>query len=165
MKKNYIILTIAVILLVILDQLTKQLIVSTMNLHESIEVIKAFFYISYHLNDGAAWGILEGKMFVLIFITIISFMLFYYLVKEISFKNKLLYSISIVLLVSGAIGNFIDRLLFGHVVDFLDFIVFGYDFPTFNVADMALVIGVIIFSFDILKEDLFHGKNKNRSSK
>jgi signal peptidase II len=154
----------SVLFLVLLDQLTKQYIVSTLNLGESIEVIKNFFYITSHENDGAAWGILGGQMIILIFITIISFALFYYLLKEIDFKEKLLYSIAVTLLISGAIGNFIDRVLAGYVVDFLDFIIFGYDFPTFNVADMALVIGVALFAFDILKEDIFHAKNKNRST-
>ena len=94
-----------------------------------------------------------------------SFVLFYYLLKEIDFKEKPLYSIAITLLIAGAIGNFIDRMLLGYVVDFLDFIIFGYNFPTFNVADMALVIGVTIFAIDIFKEDIFHAKNKNRISK
>jgi len=165
MKKNYIIVTVSILLIVLLDQLTKQFIASSMNLRESIEVIKGFFYITSHRNEGAAWGILEGQMIILIFITIIAFALFYYLLKEINFKEKLLYSIAVTLLISGAIGNFIDRLFAGYVVDFLDFIIFGYDFPTFNVADMALVIGVTIFAFDILKEDLFHARNKNRIDK
>jgi len=165
MKKNYIVVAVSVLFLVFLDQLTKQIIVRTMILGESIEVIKGFFYITSHENDGAAWGILEGQMIILIFITFIAFALFYFLLKEINFKEKLFYSVSVILLISGAIGNFIDRVLAGYVVDFLDFIIFGYDFPTFNVADMALVIGVAIFAIDILKEDLFHAKNKNRSSK
>ena len=136
-----------------------------MELHDSIEVIKDFFYISSHQNEGAAWGILQGEMIVFFVITIIAFALFYYLVQEVDFKEKKMYSVAVVLLIAGAIGNFIDRILFGYVVDFLDFIIFGYDFPTFNVADMALVIGVIIFAYDILKEDLFHARNKSRSDK
>lgn len=165
MKKNYYIVLLGVSLIVILDQLTKQFIARTMELYDQIEVIKNFFYISSHRNDGAAWGILEGEMIVFFFITAIAFALFYYLIKEIDFVNKKLYSTSVILLIAGAIGNFIDRLLFGYVVDFLDFNIFGYNFPTFNVADMALVIGVTIFAYDILKEDIFHAKNKNRSSK
>ena len=136
-----------------------------MILYDKIVVIKDFFYISSHRNDGAAWGILGGEMIIFFIITAIAFVLFYYLVKEVDFNKKKLYSIAVVLLIAGAIGNFIDRLLFGYVIDFLDFVIFGYDFPTFNVADMSLVIGVTIFAFDILKEDLFHARNKNRSSK
>lgn len=165
MKKNYIIIAIGVALIVILDQITKQIIVFNMNLYESNEIIKDFFYITSHRNEGAAWGILEGQMVIFFFITVLAFILFYYLVKEVDFKEKRFYSIAVILLISGAIGNFIDRLLFGSVVDFLDFIIFGYDFPTFNVADMALVIGVSLFAYDILKEDLFHAKNKSRRSK
>lgn len=165
MKKKYAIVLLGVSLIVILDQLTKQYIARTMDLHEKIVVIKNFFSIASHRNNGAAWGILEGQMIVFFFITALAFVLFYYLIKEIDFTNKKLYSVSIILLVSGAIGNFIDRILFGYVVDFLDFVIFGYDFPTFNVADMALVIGVAIFAYDILKEDIFHAKNNNRSSK
>ena len=165
MKKNYIIVGIGVAFIVILDQITKQFIASSMELHENIEVIKDFFYISSHRNEGAAWGILQGEMLIFFLITLIAFALFYYLIKEIDFKEKKMYSFAVILLIAGAIGNFIDRLLFGYVVDFLDFIIFGYDFPTFNVADMALVIGVIIFAYDILKEDVFHARNKNRISK
>ena len=161
MKKNYIIVGIGVALIVLLDQLTKQYIASSMSLYESTEVIKEFFYITSHRNEGAAWGILQGEMIIFFFITVVAFVLFYYLVKEIDFKEKIIYSSSVLLLIAGAIGNFIDRLLFGYVVDFLDFIIFGYDFPTFNVADMALVIGVSLFAFDILKEDFFHARNKN----
>lgn len=161
MRKNYIIIGIWAALIVLVDQVTKQYIARSMELHDSIEVIKDFFYISSHQNEGAAWGILQGEMIVFFVITIIAFALFYYLVKEVDFKEKKMYSVAVVLLIAGAIGNFIDRILFGYVVDFLDFIIFGYDFPTFNVADMALVIGVIIFAFDILKEDLFHAKNNS----
>ncbi len=165
MKKKHYILLASVTLIVILDQITKQLIANTMNQFESIEVIKDFFYISSHRNDGGAWGILGGEMFIFFLITALAFGLFYYLIKEADFDNKKLYSFSIVLLIAGAIGNFIDRLLFGYVVDFLDFYIFGYDFPTFNVADIALVVGVTIFAFDILKEDLINARNKNRSRK
>ncbi len=165
MNKKYSIVLLGVSLIVILDQITKQYIASSMILYDKIVVIKDFFYISSHRNDGAAWGILGGEMVIFFIITAIAFVLFYYLVKEVDFKNKLLYSSAVVLLIAGAIGNFIDRLLFGYVIDFLDFVIFGYDFPTFNVADMSLVIGVTIFAFDILKEDLFHARNKDRSSK
>jgi len=165
MKKKYLFVLLGVSLVVMIDQITKQVIARTMDLHEKIEVIKDFFYIASHRNNGAAWGILEGEMIIFFLITALAFVLFYYLIRDIDFINKKLYSLSVILLISGAIGNLIDRILFGYVVDFLDFIIFGYDFPTFNVADMALVIGVTIFAYDILKEDLFHAKNRNRSNK
>jgi signal peptidase II len=60
------------------------------------------------------------------------------------------YSVGISLMIGGTIGNLIDRVFRGYVIDFLDFDIFGYSYPTFNVADMALVIGVIMFAIDIL---------------
>jgi len=162
-KDNYIMIT-TILLLIFIDQLTKQLIVRIMNLGESFTVINNFFLISSHRNTGGAWGILTGQMFVFYFITFIAFVLFYFLIKEVDFKNKKVYSIAVSLLIAGAIGNFIDRILFQEVVDFLDFYIFGYDFPIFNVADMCLVIGVLLFGYDILLEDIIHDKNKGWTS-
>jgi len=161
MKKEYYIMIATILLLVIIDQLTKQYIVSTMYLGESITVINNFFLISSHRNTGGAWGILTGQMVVFYFITFNAFVLFYFLIKEVDFKNKKVYSVAVTLLIAGAIGNFVDRVLFQEVVDFLDFYIFGYDFPIFNVADMCLVIGMFLFGYDILLEDIVHAKNKS----
>lgn len=161
MKKKYYILIISVILLVLLDQVTKQLIVNTMNIGEHYTIIKDFFLINSHRNTGGAWGILTGEMLIFYFITFLAFILFYFLAREINFTEKKIYSISVILLIAGTIGNFIDRLLFKEVVDFLDFYIFGYDFPIFNVADMCLVVGIIMFATDILLEDIIHAKNRS----
>lgn len=166
MKKQHYIILASVLLLVILDQLTKQYIVHTMDLGEHYTVIKDFFLINSHRNTGGAWGILTGQMLIFYLITLIAFVLFYYLIKEVDFDTKKIYSIAVILLMAGAIGNFIDRLLFQEVVDFLDFYIFGYDFPIFNVADICLVVGMGLFAYDILVEDVIRAKNKNwRSSK
>lgn len=161
MKKNHYIILGSVLLLVLLDQLTKQYIVKTMNIGEYITVIENFFLINSHRNTGGAWGILTGQMTIFYFITAIAFVLFYYLIKEVDFSYKKLYSIAVILLIAGAIGNFIDRLLFQEVVDFLDFYIFGYDFPIFNIADICLVIGMFLFAYDILMEDIVHARKKN----
>jgi signal peptidase II len=161
MKKKYYIIAASVLLLVILDQLTKQYIVKTMDIGEYYTVIENFFLINSHRNTGGAWGILTGQMMIFYLITFIAFVLFYYLLKEVDFSLKKVYSIAVILLIAGAIGNFIDRLLFQEVVDFLDFYIFGYDFPIFNVADMCLVVGMIFFAYDILLEDIIHAKNKS----
>lgn len=161
MKKQHYIILASVLLLVILDQLTKQYIVHTMDLGEHYTVIKDFFLINSHRNTGGAWGILTGQMLIFYLITLIAFVLFYYLIKEVDFDTKKIYSIAVILLMAGAIGNFIDRLLFQEVVDFLDFYIFGYDFPIFNVADICLVVGMGLFAYDILVEDVIRAKNKN----
>lgn len=161
MKKKYIIIVVGVLLLIALDQITKYIIVNNLELYENIVIIKDFFSITSRRNDGAAWSILSGNMMIFYFITALSFVLFYYLNKDVDFKNKKIYSIAFILLIAGTIGNFIDRLLFQEVIDFLDFYIFGYDFPVFNVADMCLVTGVIMFGYDVLKEDVFNGKNNS----
>lgn len=154
MKRNYIILSVIVLSLVALDQLTKQLIASTMNVGESITLLEGFLSIASHRNQGGAWGIFYGEMTIFYIITIGAGVLFYFLTKDINFNTKRLYSIAIALMIAGGVGNFIDRLIFKEVIDFIDFIIFGYDFPTFNVADICLVIGVIIFAIDVLFEDV-----------
>ena len=161
MKKNYYIIFASVLLLVLLDQLTKQYIVNTMDIGEKYTIIENFFLINSHRNTGGAWGILTGQMTVFYFITFVAFVLFYYLMREVDFKLKKLYSIAVILLMAGGIGNFIDRLLFKEVVDFLDFYIFGYNFPIFNVADICLVVGMIIFAYDIIMEDIIHVRDKN----
>ena len=161
MKKKHYIIIISVLLLIVFDQLTKQYIVKTMDIGEYYTVINNFFLINSHRNSGGAWGILTGQMTIFYLITFIAFFLFYYLVKEVDFTLKKVYSIAVILLIAGAIGNFIDRLLFKEVVDFLDFYIFGYDFPIFNVADMCLSIGMFLFAYDILLEDVIHARNKD----
>ena len=162
MKRKYIILLIGVISLVILDQITKQVVANTMTYGESIEIIKDFFYLSSHRNQGGAWGIFNGQMTLFYVITAFAAGLFYFLIKDVDFKENKFYSIAVLLMIAGAIGNFIDRLLFQEVIDFLDFIIFGWDFPTFNVADICLVVGVIFFAIDIIFEDIISGKLKSK---
>ncbi|WP_010096757.1 signal peptidase II [Ornithinibacillus scapharcae] len=148
------------IIVIALDQFTKFLVVKNMELYEQIPIIHDFFYLTSHRNTGAAWGILEGKMgffYVITVIVIIGIM--YYLHKF--GKENALFASGLGLLLGGAIGNFIDRLFHQEVVDFLDFIIFGYDFPIFNIADSSLTIGVIIVIIaTILDEKKQKGKAK-----
>jgi signal peptidase II len=160
MKKDLVILTIGVILIVALDQITKQLIASQLSLGEQIQVIDGFFSITSHRNKGGAWSIFYGQMVFFYVVTVAAGVVFYFLAKDMDFTNKKLYSIALLLMIAGGIGNFIDRLLFQEVIDFLDFVIFGYDYPTFNVADIGLVVGVILFAYDVIKEEIF---DKNTS--
>ncbi|MDU9417454.1 signal peptidase II [Staphylococcus lloydii] len=145
MKRQYYIgtsLFIAIIIL-ILDQVTKFVIASSMRIGDSFEVIPGFLNITSHRNNGAAWGILSGKMsffFIITLIILIVLVVFY--IKEA--KNNLFMQIALSLLFAGALGNFIDRLFHGEVVDFIDTYIFGYNFPIFNVADSSLTIGVLL---------------------
>ena len=138
-----------VILLVVLDQASK-IYLTLVNKTSPIdlEVIKGFFRITYTCNDGAAFSILKGKrVFFIIMTIVVVFLIVYYLLKN---KVYWVEKYSLLLIISGAVGNLIDRIMYGYVIDFLDFIIFGYDFPVFNIADSFITIGAIGLIISIL---------------
>lgn len=151
-KKYYVGISLLVaFLIIVIDQVTKWIIASSMKIGDSYEVIPNFLNITSHRNNGAAWGILSGKMFFFYIITvIILIVLVLFFIKEAQYN--LFMQLTISLLFAGALGNFIDRLFNGEVVDFIDTNIFGYDFPIFNVADSSLTIGVILVIIALLKD-------------
>lgn len=135
-----------------IDQWTKWLVVKNMELWESIPIIENFFYITSHRNLGAAFGILQGqKWFFLIITFVVIAFIVYYMQKDA--KNSSFLGVILGLLLGGAIGNLIDRLFRGEVVDFLNFYIFTYNFPIFNIADSALVIGVGLLIIKFILDD------------
>ncbi|QNO16331.1 signal peptidase II [Alkalicella caledoniensis] len=134
--------------IILIDQISKLIIVNNMVLGQSIPVINNFFHITYVRNPGAAFGILAYRTeFFIIITTLVVIILGYYVYKL--KKDQLLLKIAFALQIGGAIGNFIDRIREGYVVDFLDFKVWS---PVFNIADMAIVIGVGLFALEVLLE-------------
>jgi signal peptidase II len=150
MKKYSIILF---LLILALDQITKLYIKTHFFLYESKTVIDGFFNITYVLNPGAAFGFLAGlpasyrKVFFVIVTLIAIIIILRLLIKESNFKLRL---ISYTMILSGAVGNFIDRLYIGKVIDFLDFYIKNYHWPAFNVADSAISVGIFLLIVDIL---------------
>ncbi|EGO8406465.1 signal peptidase II [Enterococcus faecalis] len=145
-------------LLVGLDQWSKYLTVQNISLGETKEFIPGFLSLTHLRNTGAAWSLLEGKMIFFYVVTVIvSVVIIYLLIKN--YKKSIWYSVGLSFVLAGAIGNFIDRVRLGYVVDMLqtDFM----NFPIFNVADSTLVVGVIcIFIYLILDEKAAkEGKN------
>ena len=141
-----IVLTISLIIVVI-DQISKYLIRSSMELHETIPVIKNFFHLTYVSNDGMAFGInFPGGIYIF---TIASFILTLFLIGYLWYERKgdIILRISLSLIIAGAIGNFIDRAMYKEVVDMFDFIFFGYHWYIFNVADSSVTVGMIIYLF------------------
>src|SRR5699024_10403208 len=146
--------------MIALDQLTKNLVVNKMQIGESIPIIDGFLNLTSHRNSGAAWGMFQGQMVFFYIVTVVVVGLLLYIYRK-EAKNNLLMQLSLTLLLAGAIGNFIDRVLFQEVVDFVDVLIFGYDFPIFNVADSALTIGVIL----MLIEFFFMGRGDENEQK
>jgi len=138
------------LVVIILDQLFKFCVRKSMHLLESISVLPSFFSLTYVENKGAAWGIFHDATILLV---IISFGAFFYLLKFIQEEEKwnLLKVGSFAFLLGGIVGNLIDRLFYHSVTDYLDFSIFGYDFPVFNFADIAIVVGAIIMVVEILR--------------
>ena len=138
------------ILFVIADQVVKMWTVNYFSLHEGMEFMKGIVSILYVRNTGAAWGMFEGKMFFFYLITAVAVGTLLYLMFKEKGKSKLLLT-AYSLILAGAVGNFIDRIRLGYVVDMFKFEFI--DFPIFNVADICLTIGVIfLFYYVIFKE-------------
>lgn len=139
MKKVYIIALISLII----DQIVKILVSNYLILGQTTKIINNFFYLTYVQNTGAAFSILIGYRYILIIITLIFLYYLYKDTKKQTNPNKLAI-LSHGLLLGGIIGNLIDRIIYGYVIDYLDFMIFNYNFPIFNLADTFIVIGCII---------------------
>ena len=132
------------ILVFIIDQLVKHLVVSTMHLGQSFPVIKGIFHITYVLNPGAAFGMLEHQRCFFIVVALAAVLLGGAFYKKLQQESFLMRS-GAGLLLGGAVGNLADRIQSGLVVDFLDFRIW----PVFNIADIAICAGAGILIFDI----------------
>lgn len=154
MKKTILISLITLII----DIISKQLILNNMIEHQSIAIIDNFFSITYAKNTGVAFSFLEGKLPLIIIATAIVILI---LLKYIKQSNLNKYeTICYGLIIGGGIGNLIDRLIYGYVIDFLDFNIFNYPFPIFNLADTAIVIGIIL----LLILSIIESRNKDETN-
>lgn len=150
--------------ILVIDLLSKAYIAGHFKLFQSHEVIPNFFSITYIQNRGAAWSILEGQTLFLIGIAVIAgIAMIYYFIK--SRPEQKLLRLGLAMVFAGMLGNLIDRVVLGYVRDFLDFVIFGYDFPVFNVADMGVTIGMAVIILQILMEEYAQWKYKKSMSK
>ena len=142
-----------------IDLFSKYLVLSNMQLYQSIPVVENIFHITYLYNYGAAFGVLAGKtwFFIAITLAMLGGMVFFY--KRIV-AESLLVQCALGLLVGGSLGNFIDRLRYGKVVDFLDFRVW----PVFNFADVAIIMAVGLLIFEMLKRPESESDREERNS-
>ncbi|EUJ37345.1 signal peptidase II [Brochothrix campestris] len=147
-----------------IDQGTKALIVSRLNLGDQIEVIPNFLYITSIRNRGAAWGILEDHMsifYVITTVVVLAIVFAFYKYKKEHFTLHL----SLSLILAGAVGNLVDRIRYQEVVDFIQTIWGNYYFPIFNVADMCLSIGVVVLMVYVLFGDKWNKKKSKQRGK
>lgn len=142
MKKKITILSIISFLIIVIDRVVKILVNRYIPLNKTVNVIKNVFYLTNVHNEGAAFSIMYGLRYILIAISIAFLVLIiYYMYK----KKK--YNIEFALIIGGLLGNLIDRIVFGYVIDYIGVIIFKYYFPIFNIADALIVIGAIILLF------------------
>lgn len=145
---------------IFIDQLIKIIVRIFVDLNDSYVIINNFFYLTRVHNLGAAWGILAGNRYFLIFVALIFISIFYFIfIKDKKITN--FEAISYGILLGGIIGNLIDRLIYGYVIDYLDFYPFGYNYPVFNFADMCIVISIVLVVIKMIKDD-HNGKVYNK---
>jgi signal peptidase II len=152
-NKNLLYLLIISPLAVLIDRVTKVIAENNLVFGVRESIIDGFFYFTLVYNRGAAWSILAGNRWFLVSVSTIATIGFiiYYFKRINNSKHILLLALS--LIIGGTFGNLIDRALYGQVIDFLDFIIIGYNFPVFNFADTFLVVGMGLLIIAIYYED------------
>jgi signal peptidase II len=144
------------LVIVLLDQLAKLLVVRSMPLGQNIPIVPGFFDLTFVLNPGAAFSLfatlpewIRNPFFILISVAAAVLIVAY---RSRCLRENCLASVSLALILGGAIGNLIDRLRYGVVVDFLDAHIYQYHWPIFNVADSAISVGVTLLLLEMLLE-------------
>ena len=134
----------------LIDRITKIIVSSILKTGESIILIKNFFSITLAKNTGIAFSLLEGKIDIVIIVTLIVLFLIIDMLRKNNIKEneKKYYA----LMIGGALGNLLDRIIYGYVIDFLDFKIINYNYPIFNIADSCIVIGMILLLINSIKE-------------
>ena len=156
LRKRNIIFLAATLLVILLDQATKAWVMSTMRLYDSFAVIGGFFNITHVRNPGAAFGFLAAAppmfrytFFIVVTVAAILLILHYLRISRIEAPSLVS---ALALILAGAVGNLIDRVRFGEVVDFLDVYIVSYHWPAFNVADSAITVGAAILIVVLLQK-------------
>lgn len=139
------------ILFLLIDIISKQLVLYFMVENQTIQIIPHFFSLTYVKNTGVAFSMLEGNILFILLMSVIVVGVLVYFAK--SKGNGRLEKICYSMILGGALGNFLDRIFYGYVIDFLDFTLFGFTMAIFNVADVLIVCGVfLLIVLELLKE-------------
>lgn len=149
------------LIVLIVDIILKQLIMNSLEYCEEIILVPKFMYITYLKNTGGAFSILDNNIYFLIIIGMLALGgLIFYLLKKNSFRK--LEVISYGILIGGILGNFIDRIIYNGVIDYIGLIFGTYYFPVFNFADICIVVGIIILILDELVGEKYGIRSNKR---
>jgi signal peptidase II len=154
-------------MIVSIDQWTKYLVQQRLPLHRPVEVIPGFFNLTHLRNTGGAFGVFGGAKgglgsYLFMAVSLIAIGSIFYFFHKVKEEEKNL-ALSLSLILSGAIGNLIDRLHYGEVVDFLEFYVSSFHWPSFNIADSVICIGIGLMALELLSKEK-RGKKRHSSS-
>jgi signal peptidase II len=155
MKSRYTLFVVIAIAGIIIDQITKTIVDRSMQLFDSIPIIEHFFHITYVRNKGAAFSFLSSASWRLPFfisVSIIAALVILIAFRKLRDDQKLAHT-SLALIFSGAVGNLIDRIHLGEVIDFLDAHWYRHHWPAFNVADSLICVGVFLLAIDMILEE------------
>jgi len=162
MKRKYWVLLVILIWIISVDQWTKYSVQRGLPLHHAVPVIKGFFNLTHVRNPGGAFGIFGGEkrgvgslLFVIVSLNAIGVILFFFFKTK---DDEEILSLAFSLVLSGAIGNLLDRFRYGEVIDFLDFQISSFHWPAFNIADSAITVGI-----GLILLNLFTGVHKKEA--
>jgi signal peptidase II len=163
MKRKYWVLLIVAIWILSVDQWTKSTIMEKLPLHQSIKVVEGVFSLTHVRNTGGAFGIFGGARgglgsVLFLVVSLVAIGCIFVMLVRLKDSDKHL-SLSYSLILSGAVGNLIDRVRYGEVVDFLDFYISSFHWPAFNIADSAICVGIGLMALELLLHD--HKKKKS----
>ena len=140
------------------DLISKQIVMHTISLNTSIKVIPSFFSLTYVKNTGAAWSILKDERILLLVVSVLAlFIINKFMNKETLSKLE---ELSYGMIIGGIVGNIFDRITYKAVIDFLDFNLFGYNYPIFNFADTFIVLGILLMIIISFRKDKAWKKSK-----
>ncbi len=155
MRKKIIIFS---IMFLLIDQVSKIVLDNVLTLGKSISIFDKFLYITKVYNDGISFSMLTGKRWLIIICSILILVFLYFYMKK--FKENKRNMIAFSLIFGGLFGNLIDRIIYGYVIDFIDFYIFNYNYPIFNLADSFICVGILILLYSI-----YLGEDNENSSK
>ena len=156
---DFMLIALIIFLIVVFDQISKYYADLLLKGAESVSVVPGLFSFHYHENKGAAWGLLADHRWVFMIISTIAILgITFYLIYSRKEKNPLIFRLSLAFFVGGGIGNMIDRIILGYVIDFIqfDFI----DFPIFNIADSFITIGAFLMIVHLILESISEFRSK-----